>query len=156
MSRYPRSYTATDVTVSDDLAVTNADQATVAGVIVPAILYLNVQYSPLATITEYDLVIWKRAVTVVSIDVVPSTLQGGALTGTLVKAVSTATPVKTTTPLHTADAIDFNAGAYTVQSITLTATAADLTFAAGNRLGLDLSAAMTAGKGVITVGYKYV
>lgn len=153
MSRYPRGYT---LPANQSVATTTADKITSAGVIVPAILYLNVQYSPLATITEYDLVIWKRAVTVVSLDVVPSTLQGGALTGTIVKASGTDTPVKTTTPLHTADAINFNTGAYTVQSLTLTATAADLTFSAGNRLGLDLSAAMTAGKGVITVGFKYV
>ena len=149
MSYYPK-------TLSGRVEVDTADALTVNDVIVPATLYLSVQYSPLATITEYDLVIWKRAVQVVSLDVVPSTLQGGALTGTLVKAASTDTPVKTTTPLHTADAINFNSGAYTVQSLTLTATAADLIFAAGNRLSLDLSAAMTAGKGVITVGFKYV
>jgi hypothetical protein len=164
MSRYPRAdyEVAADFAVGDDLTVTgellvaDADQLKVNSVIVPATLYWHFRVGPHATVTEYDLGIAKRALQVVSIDVVPSTLQGGALTATLVKAVSTATPVKTTTPLHTADAINLNTGAYTVQSITLTVTAADLVFAAGNRIAIDYSAALTAGHAAITVGYKYV
>lgn len=138
------------------LAVASADGLTVNGVIVPATQYWNFSLNPMATITEWDLAIMKRAIQVTSIDVVPSTLQGGAATATIVKASGTATPVKTTTPLHTADSINLNTGAYTVQSVTLTATAADLIFAAGDRLAVDLSTALTAGKAVVTVGYKYV
>jgi hypothetical protein len=138
------------------LAVADADGLTVNGVIVPAIQYMNFQLKPFATVTEYDLAVIKRALQVVSIDVVPSTLQGGALTATIVKAASTDTPVKTTTPLHTADSINLNTGAYTNQSVTLTATAADLVFAAGNRLAIDFSAAYTAGHAALTIGFKYV
>jgi hypothetical protein len=138
------------------LAVADADGLTVNGVIVPAIQYMNFQLKPFATVTEYDLAVIKRALQVVSIDVVPSTLQGGALTATIVKAASTDTPVKTTTPLHTADSINLNSGAYTNQSVTLTATAADLVFAAGNRIAIDFSAAYTAGHAALTIGYKYV
>ena len=114
------------------------------------------QIKPFATVTEYDLWIIKRAIQVVSIDVVPSTLQGGALTATIVKATGTATPANGTTPLHTANSINLNTGAYTVQSITLTSTTADLIFAAGERLGIDFSAAYTAGHAALTIGFKYV
>jgi hypothetical protein len=141
---------------SDSLAITTADLLTVGGIIVPQTLYFQFRIGPHASVTEYDLAIAKRALTVTSIDVVPSTLQGGALTATIVKATGTATPVKTTTPMHTADAINLNTGAYTVQAITLTVTTADLTLAAGERIAIDYSAALTAGHAVVTVGYKYV
>ena len=137
-------------------AITDADGLTVNGVIVPAILYWNFQLKPFATVTEYDLAVIKRAIQVVSIDCVPSTLQGGALTATVVKATGTSAPANGTTPLHTANAINLNTGAYTNQSITLTATAADLVFAAGDRLGIDYSAAYTAGHAALTIGFKYV
>ena len=140
----------------DTLAVTTADKLTVGGVIVPATLYENFRVGPHATVTEYDLMIAHRALQVTGIQVVPSTLQGGALTATVVKATGTATPVKTTTPMHTADAIDLNAGAYTLQTITLTATGADLILAAGERISIDYSAALTAGHAIITIAYKYV
>lgn len=138
------------------LAVADADGLTVNGVIVPAIQYWNFQLKPFATVTEYDLAVIKRAITVVSIDCVPSTLQGGALTATVVKASGTSAPANGTTPLHTANAINLNTAAYTNQSITLTATTADLTFAAGDRLGIDYSAAYTAGHAALTIGFKYV
>lgn len=119
-------------------------------------LYWNFQLKPFATVTEYDLAVIKRAIQVVSIDVVPSTLQGGALTATVVKASGTSAPANGTTPLHTANAIDLNAGAYTNQSITLTSTTADLQFAAGTRLGIDYSAAYTTGHAALTIGYTYI
>lgn len=134
----------------------NADGLTVNGVIVPAIQYMNFPLKPFATVTEYDLAVIKRAITVVSIDCAPSTLQGGALTATVVKATGTSAPANGTTPLHTANAINLNTGAYTNQSITLTSTVADLTFAAGDRLGIDYSAAYTAGHAALTIGFKYV
>ena len=149
MTYYPK-------TLTGRMEVETADALTIADVIVPDTLFLTFQYSPLATITEYDLMVAPRALKVVSIKVVPSTLQGGALTGTIVKATGTATPANGTTPMHTANAINFNSGAYTVQSITLTSTVADLALVAGERIGLDLSAAMTAGKGAITIGYQFV
>lgn len=118
--------------------------------------YWNFLLKPFATVTEYDLAVIKRALKVVSIDCVPSTLQGGALTATVVKASGTSAPANGTTPLHTANAINLNTGAYTNQSITLTSTTADLAFAAGNRLGIDYSAAYTVGHAALTIGYQYV
>ena len=103
--------------------------------------------------TEYDLFIAPRAMTVTAISVVPSTLQGGALTATVCKATGTSAPANGTTPMHTANAINLNTGAYTVQNITLTATAADLTLAAGDRIGIDYSAAYTTGHAALTISY---
>lgn len=154
---YPRVYTNTvDFDVSGELRVADADKLFVDDLIVPVIMYWNFQIKPFATVTEYDLAVIKRAIQVVSIDIVPSTLQGGSLTATIVKASGTSAPANGTTPLHTASAINLNTGAYTNQSITLTATGADLIFAAGDRLGIDFSAAYTAGHAALTVGIKYV
>lgn len=137
-------------------SVSTADGLTVNGVIVPATVYWNFKLHPAATVTEYDLAVAKRAFKVVSIDCVPSTLQGGALTATVCKATGTSAPANGTTPLHTANAINLNTGAYTNQSITLTATTADLVFAAGDRLGIDFSAAYSAGHAALTIGIQYV
>lgn len=112
--------------------------------------------APASTVTEYDLMVALRPFVVVGISVVPSTLQGGALTATVVKATGTSAPAKGTTPLHTADSINLNTGAYTVQAVTLTSTAADLVFATGDRLGIDYSAAYTTGHAALTISYVYV
>lgn len=151
MSRYPRTYTA-----ATTLAVGDPDGLTVDDVIAPATLYMTFQLKPFATVTEYDLFVADRAMKVVSIEVVPSTLQGGALTATVVKATGTSAPANGTTPMHAANAINLNTGAYTVQAITLTATTADLVLAAGDRIGIDFSAAYTAGHAALTIGYQYV
>lgn len=119
-------------------------------------IYWNFKLYPASTVTEYDLAVCKRAFKVVSIDCVPSTLQGGALTATVCKATGTSAPANGTTPLHTANAINLNTGAYTNQSITLTATTADLVFAVGDRLGIDYSAAYSAGHAALTIGIQYI
>jgi hypothetical protein len=142
--------------VLDALAVSTADGLTVNGVIVPTLQALSFSIQPLATITEADLFIAPFAMQVTKIDVVPSTLQGGAMTATICKATSTSAPAKTTTPMHTADAINLNTGAYTVQPITLTATAADLVLAAGDRIGYDLSGAASTAHWAVTITYKRV
>ena len=119
-------------------------------------IYWNFKLYPASTVTEYDLAVCKRAFKVVSIDIVPSTLQGGALTATICKATGTSAPANGTTPLHSAGGINLNTRAYTNQSITLTSTAADLSFAAGDRLGIDYSAAYSTGHAALTIGIQYV
>lgn len=138
------------------LALATADTLTVAGVIIPQFYEWNFQIKPFATVTEYDLAVALETFQVVGISIVPSTLQGGALTATIVKSTGTATPVKTTTPLHSADSINLNTGAYTVQNVTLTATAADLQFAVGDRLGIDYSGAYTAGHAALSIKAKRI
>jgi hypothetical protein len=78
----------------DHLAITDADGLTVGGLIVPQRVYFSYRVGPHATVTEYDLLVVPRAMTVTAISVVPSTLQGGALTATIVKATGTATPAR--------------------------------------------------------------
>lgn len=138
------------------LAITDADLLTVGGLIVPQHVELNFYIMPHASATKYSLWTAPAAYQVVAINVTPSLVQGGALTGTLCKAVTTATPSKSTTPFHTADAIDLNATAHTVQPITLSSTTADLQLAAGNRIGLDLSAALSTGHAQMSVRLKRI
>jgi hypothetical protein len=109
-----------------------------------------------ATKTEYNLWTATRAARVVAIKVTPDIAQGGALTGTVVKATGTDTPVKTTTPMHAADAINLNATAHTVQNIALTATVADLALVAGQRIGLDLSGALSTGSANISIEVELI
>ena len=112
---------------------------------------ITVPILPHATLTEQNLFVARESLEVISIDVVPDLVQGGALTGTICKATSTTAPANGTTPMHTANDINFNATAHTVQPITLTVTAADLRLVAGDRIGLDLSAALTTGRAVATI-----
>lgn len=107
-----------------------------------------------ASKTLFNLFVAREALQVLSIDYTPDTAQGGALTATVVKAIGTATPASATTPMCAAGAIDLNATAHTVQPITLTATAADLILAAGNRIGFVESGAMTTGSGNVTIRMK--
>ena len=76
---------------------------------------------------------------------------GSSGTGTAVKAAATATPVKSTTPLHTADSIELDASAHTIQTETLTATVADLILAAGEKIGYDLDGTITSLDGIFII-----
>lgn len=112
---------------------------------------LSIPISLHASKVVYNLFVARRGYTVTSIDYTPDIAQGGALTATVVKAITTATPASGTTPMHAAGGIDLNGTAHTVQVKTLTSTAADLVLAAGNRIGLVLSGAMTVGSGTVTI-----
>ncbi len=140
----------------DTLAITSADKLTVNSVIVPQVLELSIPILLHATATEYMLWTAPAAYEVTAITMTPSILQGGALTGTVVKVADTATPVKTTTPMHSADGLNFNTSAYTKQTVTLTATGADLQLAAGGHIGIDFSAALTVGKADIAITLKRI
>ena len=109
-----------------------------------------------ASIVLYNLATVDVAWQVTGIRYTPNVAQGGALTATAVKATGTATPASATTPLHTAGAIDLNATIHTVQSITLSVTTADLQLAAGDRLAIVLSGAMTVGSGALTIRGKRI
>lgn len=114
-----------------------------------AVVSLNIGLH--ASKTVYNIFVARRAMTVTAIDYTVDIAQGGALTATVAKAVSTTAPAAATTPMCAAGAINLNGTASTVQSITLTSTAADLVLAAGNRIGLILSGAMTVGSGLLTI-----
>lgn len=78
-----------------------------------------------------------RACTVVAISEVHSVAAGGASTLQVVKDTSTDAPGAGTNLLSSA--FDLNATANTVQAGALSATAADLVLAAGNRLAIDFA-----------------
>ncbi len=147
----------TTVASGKTLAVTTADLLTVGGIIVPQHQVLVSQTISLhASKVVYNVFVASSAWQVTNIYYVPDIAQGGALTATVVKAVSTATPASATTPMHSAGGIDLNGTAHTVQTISLTATTADLQLAAGNRIGLVLSGAMTVGSGLLVVRGKRI
>jgi hypothetical protein len=102
----------------------------------------------------HNMLVAAEALQIVSIDVTPDVAQGGALTGTVVKAVGTATPAAGTTPISTAAALNFNGAAHTNQSIAITGAAADQLLAPGDRVALVLSAALTAGSAVISMRFR--
>jgi len=107
-----------------------------------------------ASRTVYNVFVANRGYTVTSVDYIPDVAQGGALTATVVKAIAVATPASATTPITTAAAVNLNGAAHTVQAATLTGTAADLVLAAGNRIGVVLSGAMTTGTGTLVINLR--
>lgn len=105
-----------------------------------------------ASRTVYNIFTARRGYTVTSIDYVPDVAQGGALTACVCKVSGTAAPSSGTTKMQSSSTgINLNGTANTVQSITLTATAADLVLAAGNRIGIQLSGALDTGSGLLTI-----
>ena len=146
----------TGIASTTSLSVTTADLLTVGGIIVPPYEEITIPISLHASKVTYNLFVAREAWQVINIDYTPDIAQGGALTATVVKAVTTATPASATTPMHTANGIDLNGTAHTVQPITLSSTTADLQLATGNRIGLVLSGAMTVGSGNVTIRMKRI
>ncbi len=145
------------LTFSSTVAVSTADALTVGGIIVPQGMPLvNETISLHASKVTFNLFVAREAVEITHIDYVPDIAQGGALTSTVVKCTGTATPASATTPMHTANAINLNGTAHTVQPITLSATVADLRLAAGERIGLVHSGAMTVGSGHLSIRGKRI
>ncbi len=142
---------------STTATVSQADGLTVGGLIVPQheILFQGT-ISLHASKVIWNLFTSRNAFQVTNIDYTPDIAQGGALTATVVKATGTATPASATTPMHSAGGIDLNAAAHTVQPLTLTATTADLQLAAGDRIAIVLSGAMTVGSGNLTIRGKRI
>lgn len=103
-----------------------------------------------ASKTVYNVFIARQAYVITDVSYVPDVAQGAALTATVVKATGTATPSAGTTPLHSGT-VNLNGTAHTVQQATLTTTTADLTLAAGNRIGVVLSGAMSTGSGLLVI-----
>jgi len=120
----------------------------------PSIIEISYGLHLHASKVIYNILLAREALRVLSMDYTPDIAQGGALTATIVKATGTATPASATTPMHIAGAIDLNGAAHTRQSIALTATPADLVLAAGDRIGVVLSGAMTVGSGNVSIRCK--
>lgn len=137
----------TTVSAAKTLAVTDADKLTVGGKIVPQTIVLTFAV-PLAAGALQNLFIAPWACKVNSIKFANSVAE--AVTGTVVKSTGTVAPVKTTTPMHTADAYNFNTTVHTVTTLAA-AQAADRILAAGERIALVLSAALTTGASCLTI-----
>ncbi len=95
-----------------------------------------------ASKTFHNIYTAPTACTITGITYVPDVAQGAALTAVVSKVVGTNAPAAGTTPMHTGT-INLNGAANTVQVMTLTGVAADLVLAAGQRIGISLSGALT-------------
>lgn len=143
------------------LAVTSTDGLTVGGVIAPQHLEVSFHAGAAALLVDQSFFIANRAYQVVAVKEVHTTAETTAATlrAQVTKDTGTAAPGAGADLLtnNTNAGFDLKATANTVQSGTLTATAADLQLAAGDRLSADFSAAATEGAGVtITVSLKRI
>ena len=145
-----------ELATGKELSLPTADKLKSGGIIVPTEEELSFIIGPHASITVYNLICVRTACKVTAIDARVNLAQGGARTATVVKATGNTAPAAATTPMHTADAIDCNAAAHAAQSIALTATEANLTLAAGERIGFVLNGALSTGSITITIKTKRV
>lgn len=112
---------------------------------------------PTEAATDRVFFVATRACTVVAISQVHAVAAGGASTLQVVKDTGTDAPGAGTNLLtnNTNAGFDLNATANTVQVGTLSATAADLVLAAGNRLAIDFANTVQSTAGlVVTVQLK--
>lgn len=108
-----------------------------------------------ASKTIHTVFVAPRAMRVTGIQYTPDVAQGAALTACVCKATGTATPTTGTTPAQSSiTGINLNGTAHTVQTIALSATAANLSLAAGDRLALVLSGALTTGSGLLSIAME--
>lgn len=152
-----------DLTVQagDDITVTDADGITVGGVIVPQHLEVTYAMNANASLADQAFFVANRAYQVVAIREVHSTAgsDGGAVTLQVTKDTGTNAPGAGTDLLtnNSNAGFDLKGTANTVQTGTLTATAASLQLAAGDRLAVDFAGTLTALAGVVvTVTLKRI
>lgn len=106
-----------------------------------------------ASRTTYNVFVARRGYTITAIDYVPDVAQGATLTACVVKVTGTAAPATGAgaNMQSSQTGINLNGTANTVQSIALSGTAANLVLAAGDRIGIVLSGALSTGAGLLTV-----
>lgn len=119
--------------------------------------WLTWNFSGANTATIYDLFVAPAALTVKAITATVSVALGSTATGCLVQAADGATPSTSTTPLQSSlTGINFNGTAYTLQTVGLSATGANLVLAATAHIALVLSTALTANHAFsVQVGFTW-
>ena len=149
--------TADTVTIPSGktLAVASADKLTIGGGIVPQVIEVSFVGQTTEAATDRAFFIANRAYQVTAIRQVHSVAAGGASTLQVTKDTGTTAPGAGSDLLSSA--FDLNATANTVQTGALTATAADLLLAAGDRLSIDFANTIQSTAGlVVTVSLKPV
>lgn len=149
------------VAASKTLAVTTADKLTVGGLIVPQELEVTFRAQTAAGMVDQTFLVANQAYQVTKVRFAHATAESTAATlyAQVTKDTSTNAPGAGTDLLtnNTNNGFDCKATANTVQTGTLTATAASLQLAAGDRLAVDFTAAATELLGVtITVSLKRI
>lgn len=150
--------TADTVTIPSGktLAVASADKLTIGGGIVPQVIEVSFVGQTTEAATDRAFFIANRAYQITAISQVHSVAAGGASTLQVTKDTGTTAPGAGTDLLQSTG-FNLNATANTVQNGTLTATAADLLLAAGDRLSIDFANTIQSTAGlVVTVSLKPV
>jgi len=153
------SLTNTGVFSPTTIAVTNADGLTVNGVIVPQEEYISWPLS--ATMPDADIAVINRAIKITRVDLTIS-VQGGTgaaidvrkITDTSAPGAAASSTVKEffATPGQDLHSLTIN----TVTNVPLSATAADITLAAGNRIAINMSGTLTGLVGQVTITFVRV
>lgn len=156
---YSRSATTLTVPTGVTLAIADADKLTVGGSIAPQVVEVSFHAQAAAAMVDQSFFVANRAYQVTAVRFVHAVAETTAATllVQVTKDTSTNAPGAGTDLLtnNTNTGFDCKATANTVQAGTLTATAASLQLAAGDRLSVDFSAAATELVGVtITVSLK--
>lgn len=134
-----------------------ADGITQGGNKVADVYHISIEL--LAASVDKWAFIASRAVQVVSISEVHSVVGGGSAAVRPRKVTDTSAPgaaASSTVKELTQAAFDLTATVNTVVNGTLSATASDLTLAAGDKIGLDFSGTLTGLVGELTIGLRPV
>lgn len=150
---------AITVAASQSLTVTTADKLTVGGKIIPQTWAVNFLFTASTDPASWAYIA-QRACKVVSIKEVHSHA-GGTSAAVLVRKVTDTSAPDATASATVKDlisaAFDLTAAANTTQTGTLSSTASDYTFAAGDKVGIKFTGTLTAlAGGVVTVEFQAV
>lgn len=139
------------VATAKTLAVTDADKLTVGSKIVPQLIRASFQPQTTEAATDRVFFLADRAYLVVGCTEIHSVAAGGASVLQVVKDTSTDAPGAGTDLLtnNTNTGFDLNGTANTLQTGTLTATAASKTLAAGDRLSIDFGNTIQSTAGLV-------
>lgn len=140
-------------TATGNMAISTADKLTVGGVIVPQEMVVTVPVS--AASVDGTVFIANDAWVITKIEEVHSVLgtDGSAVTAQVMKCTTTQAPSAGTA--MTTGTFDLKGTVETVQSGTLSSTAANYTLADGNRIAIDYTGTLTTlAGGVITIHMK--
>lgn len=139
------------------LTVTDADALTVGAVIVPQTQSFSAEI--LAASVDKHVFIAPRAIKITAIKEIHSVVGSTSAVVDVRKITDTSAPgaaASSTVKEFLQTAFDLTATANTTQTGTLSATAADITLAAGDKIAFNFGGTITGLVGVVTVTYKAV
>jgi hypothetical protein len=156
-STTPNAGAFTTLSASTSATITIADSLTVGGKIIPQTW--TVEFYLFGTMVDAHMWIAPRACKVVSVKEIHSVVGGASAAVRPRKITDTSAPgavASATVKEITTAAADLTAIINTTQTLSLSATASDYTFAANDKLSLDMSGTVAATVGIIVVEFQAV